>query len=226
MALAAAAATMLPEIVTVEPGATVPINTVVATIPVGKSPTGIIAVTPDGTKVYVTNQGDNSVSVIDTTTNTVIAIVTGVIEPAGVAVTPDGTRAYVADYGVAKVAVIGTATNSIIATIPVGNGPIAFGKFIGGPVRGSPPVAVNESAATTANIAVTIDLAVGASGKPTYASLVGTPIGGTVTGFPATTVTFTPAKGFTGAANFQFTLANAFGTSNTATATITVAPGP
>jgi pimeloyl-ACP methyl ester carboxylesterase len=47
-----------------------------------------------------------------------------------------------------------------------------------------------------------------------------------VTGFPATTVTFTPATGFSGAASFQFTLANASDTSNTATATITVSPGP
>jgi hypothetical protein len=89
-----------------------------------------------------------------------------------------------------------------------------------------PPVAVNESAATVANTPVTIDLTAGASGNPTSAALVGTPVGGTVTGFPATTVTFTPATGFTGAASFQFTLANANGTSNTATATITVTAPP
>jgi YVTN family beta-propeller protein len=90
-----------------------------------------------------------------------------------------------------------------------------------------PPVAVNESAATTANTPVTINLAAGASGNPTSAALVGTPVGGTVTGFPATKVTFTPAAGFSGTASFQFTLANASGTpSNTATATITVTPPP
>lgn len=86
----------------------------------------------------------------------------------------------------------------------------------------APPVAVNETAATNANTSVTIDLSAGATGNPTSAALVGTPVGGTVAGFPAMKVTFTPAKGFTGAAIFQFTLANAVGTSNTATASITV----
>ena len=46
-------------------------NTVIATIPVGSSPVGV-AVTPDGSKVYVANDGDNTVSVISTATNTVI----------------------------------------------------------------------------------------------------------------------------------------------------------
>ncbi|MFZ3328809.1 MAG: Ig-like domain-containing protein, partial [Methylocella sp.] len=115
-------------------------------------------------------------------------------------------------------------TNTVIATIPVGEYPLALGKFIGGPSHGSPPVAVNETATTAANTPVTIDLTAGASGNPTSATLIGTPVGGTVAGFPATTVTFTPATGFSGAASFQFTLANAFGTSNTATATITVTP--
>jgi large repetitive protein len=85
---------------------------------------------------------------------------------------------------------------------------------------------VNETAATTANTPVTIDLTAGASGNPTSAALVGTPTGGTVTGFPATTVTFTPTTGFSGTASFQFTFANASGTSNSATATITVTPSP
>jgi YVTN family beta-propeller protein len=41
-------------------------------INVGSNPYGI-AVTPDGSKVYVANEVDNTVSVIDTATNTVVA---------------------------------------------------------------------------------------------------------------------------------------------------------
>ena len=41
-----------------------------ATITVGTHPTGV-AFSPDGKKVYVANQGSNSVSVIGTATNTV-----------------------------------------------------------------------------------------------------------------------------------------------------------
>src|SRR5205809_722908 len=44
-------------------------NTVVATIPVGVEPEGV-AITPDGTRAYVTIAFGPSVSVIDTATNT------------------------------------------------------------------------------------------------------------------------------------------------------------
>lgn len=91
---------------------------------------------------------------------------------------------------------------------------------------GTPPTAANETAATPENVAVTLDLTAGASGSPTSAALVGTPVGGTVSGFPGTTVTFTPTAGFAGAGSFQFTLSNGNGASNTATATITVTAPP
>jgi len=49
-------------------------NTVIATITAGNFPLGV-SVTPDGRKVYVANDFDNTVSVIDTATNTVIATI-------------------------------------------------------------------------------------------------------------------------------------------------------
>ncbi|WP_406426695.1 YncE family protein [Streptomyces sp. NBC_01589] len=49
-------------------------NTVTDTIPVGIAPFGV-AITPDGTHVYVTNQQPNNVSVIATATNTVTTTV-------------------------------------------------------------------------------------------------------------------------------------------------------
>ena len=50
-------------------------NTVTATIPVGIFPTGV-AVSPDGSTVYVANFIDETVSVIATATNTVTAAIT------------------------------------------------------------------------------------------------------------------------------------------------------
>jgi len=47
-------------------------------------------------KVYVANHLDNTTSVIDTTTNAVIATVPIGSYPYGVAVTPDGTKVYFA----------------------------------------------------------------------------------------------------------------------------------
>jgi YVTN family beta-propeller protein len=73
-------------------------NAVIATIPVGDSPFGV-AVSPDGSKVYVTNLGSASVSVIDAATNTVTATIPVGLQPSGVAVTPDGSKLYVANEG-------------------------------------------------------------------------------------------------------------------------------
>ena len=79
---------------------------------------------------YITNSGSNSVSVIDTATNTVIATVAVGFNPWGVAVHPDGSRVYVAKYS-QTVSVIDTATNTVVGTVQVGTGPAAFGNFIG-----------------------------------------------------------------------------------------------
>ena len=48
-------------------------------------------------RAYVGNRFDNTVSVIDTGTNAVIATVPVGSSPFGVAITPDGARAYVAN---------------------------------------------------------------------------------------------------------------------------------
>jgi YVTN family beta-propeller protein len=58
-------------------------------ISVGIKPLGV-AITLDGKWVYVTNQGSNSVSVINTTTNNVTTTVPVGNEPYGVTVDPDG----------------------------------------------------------------------------------------------------------------------------------------
>ena len=69
---------------------------------------------------YISNYGDNTVSVIDTATNTVVATVPVGTGPIGVAVTPTGTRVYVT-LVTGFVSVIDTATNTVAATVPVGN---------------------------------------------------------------------------------------------------------
>ena len=73
---------------------------------------------------YVTNSEDNTVSVIDTATNTVTATVPVGSYPWGVAVSPDGTKVYVANEGSNTVSVIDTATNTVTATVDVGINPL------------------------------------------------------------------------------------------------------
>ena len=104
-------------------------NKVTATIPVGAGPLGV-AVSPDGSKVYITNDNDNpgTVAVIGTATNKVIATIPVGDAPFGVAVSPDGGKVYVVNEASnpGTVSVIGTATNKVIATIPVGPSPFGM----------------------------------------------------------------------------------------------------
>jgi YVTN family beta-propeller protein len=95
-------------------------NTVIATIPVGLFPLSI-AITPDGTRAYVTNSNSGTISVIDTATNSVIATIPVGLPIFDIAFTPDGTRAYASsEQGSNRaIIVIDTATNAVITTIPV-----------------------------------------------------------------------------------------------------------
>jgi YVTN family beta-propeller protein len=61
---------------------------VIATIPVGTYPEAV-AVSPDGTRAYVTNNSANTVSVIDTATNTVTTNIPVGNSPYGVAIDMD-----------------------------------------------------------------------------------------------------------------------------------------
>jgi YVTN family beta-propeller protein len=72
---------------------------------------------------YVPNADDNTVSVIDTASQTVIATIDVGNTPVGAAVTPDGTKAYVTNSSDGTVSVIDTATGTVIATIDVGTVP-------------------------------------------------------------------------------------------------------
>jgi len=130
-------------------------------------------------------------------------------------------RMYVEEIISGKAYLIGFDTTTGVAgdAIPLTN---AFQFF----AFGGAPVADNQEAQTLPAKPVTIDLTKGhQGGAPTSAIPVGKPAHGTVTGFPGTTVTYTPAKDYVGAApDFSYKLANASGSSNTATATVTVVP--
>lgn len=76
------------------------------------------------TFAYVTNQGNNNVSVIDTNTNLEVGPPVSVGSgPMSVAANSAGTRVYVANSGSGDVSVIDTATSSVIFTTPVGSSP-------------------------------------------------------------------------------------------------------
>jgi YVTN family beta-propeller protein len=109
-----------------QPSSSPPVHAAISTITIGagKDPWGV-AVDPATGTAYVTNFRGNSVSVIDTATNTVTAT-TGIglgEAPTGVAVDPATNTAYVTNLVNYSVSVIDTATNTATATISVGLGP-------------------------------------------------------------------------------------------------------
>src|ERR1700693_3872382 len=84
----------------------------------------LVAVPAQGKQfAYVANAGSSSVSVIDTSTNTVIGTVGVGGRPVGVAFTPTGSRVYVTNSDSDSVSVIDPATNTVIATIAVASFP-------------------------------------------------------------------------------------------------------
>jgi len=104
-------------------------NAVVARVPLGGFPSGIVN-SPDG-NVFVTQarglEGTGFIAILDPTSHTVVArIPVAEIGPHSIVITPDGRRAYAP--GDDKVFVVDTAAKTVIATVPVG--PLAFGSGI------------------------------------------------------------------------------------------------
>jgi len=97
---------------------------VLTTIPIGNSPRNL-AITADGSRLYATNREDDTISVVDTTTDAVV----GTVElaegdgPEGIAVTPDGATSFVVNHGSSTVAVVDNARGTPLRAIPVPTSP-------------------------------------------------------------------------------------------------------
>jgi YVTN family beta-propeller protein len=102
-----------------------------AAIDVDQAPAAL-AISPDGKFVYSINYvngnpGTGTMSVVATSSNSVVATITGFSGPFGIALTPDGRFAYVTNFGSNNFAPFGTTvsvvdlkSNAITATIGVG----------------------------------------------------------------------------------------------------------
>ena len=101
-------------------------NAVVAKVAVGLHPAHVV-VSPDGRFAYVTNGGDNTVSVIDTSAQRLVATIPVGQFPHGLRISPDGKQVYVANLKGGTVSVIDTASQKEIAQIPAGKGPAQVG---------------------------------------------------------------------------------------------------
>lgn len=104
--------------------------------------------TPDGARVYVGNQGSNSVSVLDMNASTVMTTISGdgLAQPHGASVSPDGDYVFISnrnsdgsytpryDFGTNQdkgtVVVINTSTNEIEKVIEVGRWPAGLSAIV------------------------------------------------------------------------------------------------
>ena len=99
-------------------------NTETANIITNQSSPVDAAITPNGRYVYVTNSGSDSVSVINTSTSSVTAVINVSAVPMGIAITPNGEYAYVTNSGSGTVSVINTSTNTVVTNVTVGTSPL------------------------------------------------------------------------------------------------------
>jgi DNA-binding beta-propeller fold protein YncE len=96
-----------------------PENRIVASIPVGSVPRGVV-VSPDSSTVYVANDGvPGTISVIHAATNTVKFVISTDSNPTGLAISPDGRTLYALCRLGMGVDVISTVTNTIRSRINV-----------------------------------------------------------------------------------------------------------
>ncbi|MCH9630069.1 MAG: hypothetical protein S4CHLAM37_00620 [Chlamydiia bacterium] len=89
-------------------------NQVIEYLTAGFSEPSGIAITPDGTKVYVLNYADSSVSIIDTRTYEVddTSLTSGFALPRNIAITLDGTKAYVTNQSSNILSIINLTNNT------------------------------------------------------------------------------------------------------------------
>lgn len=100
-----------------------------AEVPVGVNPVNL-TVLPNGKKIYVVNKGDNSVTVIDTSDNSVVTTISNASVPSPNFSSPvwavpsaDSSHVYVVNQGSSTVTVINATNDSAIANVAVGTSP-------------------------------------------------------------------------------------------------------
>ena len=158
-----------------------------APIPVGTQPL-MVALRGDQAFAYVTNASDNSVSVIDTSTRTVVQTVTGVLGlPQRVVVSSDGTRLYVVSNGgqlytfsinlgtgqLTQIATLATGLNQPrgLAIAPDGN--TAYVAAASGANVGVIDTATNTVTTTISVGSIPVGISVNPAGTRVYVSNVG-----------------------------------------------------
>jgi YVTN family beta-propeller protein len=115
-----------------------------------------------GAKAYIGNFADNTVSVIDTSTGSVVTTIPVATGPHGMAISQDGGTVYVAGDGSSSLDIIDTASDRVTKTVEVGNKPNGItltpdGKLLLVTVYGEDRIAIVDTA--TKDVIGTIQVA-------------------------------------------------------------------
>ncbi|SDW85013.1 beta-propeller fold lactonase family protein [Paenibacillus sp. CF384] len=165
-------------------------NTVIDNIPLPPPlQAGDLALTPDGSLVYVASPGtiltpDNKVASLSTITRAAIATVTVGTRPVKVNVNPLGTQVYVVNQDSHNVSVIDIASNTIVITIPISGTlaavqaltPDGSRDFVSSPSLGR-LLAIDTTTSSPINVfigGVPTGLAVTSDGSKVLATVAGT----------------------------------------------------
>ena len=193
---------------------------VIASVPTGATGAPInVAVSPDGSRAYVLNHttADSTVSVFDTSTNTLAAVIPAGSEASKFALNPAGTLIYVVALQ-GDISVIDATTETLTGTIPIGesSGGVAFGAdgavayagiaYQGGNPDASLAVIDTATSAVTATISLggnqaIASIAVMPTAVPTATSLTLSPSGTAIQGG---TVTLSATEAPATAGTMQF----------------------
>jgi YVTN family beta-propeller protein len=98
----------------------------VAEIEVGRHPAHVVG-DRDGRRAFVTNAGDDTVSVVDVERKRVIKTIATGRYPHGLRSSPDGREVYVANVQDGSLSVLNTGSLAEVARIPVGRTPVQVG---------------------------------------------------------------------------------------------------
>jgi YVTN family beta-propeller protein len=99
-----------------------------AEVPVGREPR-FVALAPNDSYAYVTNAIDGTMSVIDLTATTPVAVGAAIpvgVEPRGIAVTPNGSYAFIAGNITGDVAVVRLSNYEVVGRVRTGGNPYAI----------------------------------------------------------------------------------------------------
>jgi YVTN family beta-propeller protein len=111
-----------------------------------------LAVSPDGTKIYLTAHSDNALVIVDAGRKAFVKKLAIGRNPRGISFAPDGAQAFISNSFSNEIHIVDTVTDVVIGRYTVGQNP--RGIALANPMPSSAPTAIGESVQHTANFAL------------------------------------------------------------------------